>query len=239
MIERPDWVVPNHIKSAYTTRVGGESLAPYNSFNMGDHVGDDLKAVNQNRALLKSQLQLPSEPAWLTQVHGSDILNLDKGSVLKEFDASFTTKPGKVCVIMTADCLPVLLCDAKGEAIAAVHCGWRSLAAGLLQKTLSLFREQTQAPIIAWLGPAIGPDAFEVGEEVRAQFNQETAFKRSNDKYLANIYMIAKSILLDEGLIEKNIYQTDLCTYHNPDIFYSYRRDKTTGRMASLIWKEI
>lgn len=248
MILKPHWVVPSSIQSAYTTRVGGVSLKPYDSFNLGMHVGDNSEHVAQNRKTLQEGLNLKKEPHWLTQVHGSKILNLNQNQrdPLLEYDASFTTQALEACVVMTADCLPLLLCDEKGSAVAAVHCGWRSIAAGIIEKTVVLFQTQTSAPLIAWLGPAIGPEAFEVGEEVRAQFSQyapdETKFiplypSHSTEKrYLANIYEIAASILKEQGLISKNIYSTLQCTYSNLQDFYSFRREGATGRMASLVW---
>lgn len=244
MILKPNWIVPSSIQAAYTQRAGGVSLGKYKNFNLGNHVGDDPKHVAQNRAILKQNLGLKNEPVWLTQVHGSQILNLDLNSDLAqadklEYDASFTTQFNLVCAIMTADCLPILLCDEAGLAIAALHCGWRSMAAGLIKKSIALFRTQSSAQIIAWLGPAIGPDAFEVGQEVRAQFKDHSAFIPSSEsKYLGNLYQIATGLLLDEGVLAHHIYQTQQCTYSNPHDFYSFRRDNITGRMASLIWKE-
>lgn len=249
MILKPHWVVPPSIQSAYTTRQGGVSVGEYDSFNLGMHVGDNPEHVAQNRKQLKEALQLKQDPTWLTQVHGSNILDLDfkkESDANLEYDASFSTQPNAVCVVMTADCLPLLLCDEKGTAVAAVHCGWRSIAEGIIEKTIAVLRTKTNAPLIAWLGPAIGPEAFEVGEEVRVQFSHynpdQTQFiplspkQRSDPHYLANIYKIATAILQAQGLLNKHIYQTSHCTYSNPDTFYSFRREGVTGRMASLIW---
>ena len=243
MILKPNWIVPSSIQAAYTLRAGGVSLEPYSSFNLGNHVEDNPSHVAQNRALLKQKLALKNEPAWLTQVHGSEILNLDLHPSFVptqklEYDASFTTQADRACVIMTADCLPILLCDESGLAIAALHCGWRSMAAGLIQKSIALFKIHSTAPIIVWLGPCIGPNAFEVGEDVRLQFKDQKAFiPLSKNKYLGDLHQIARGLLLDEGVLAKNIYQNPECTYSNSNDFYSFRRDTITGRMASLIWK--
>jgi YfiH family protein len=232
----PDWPAPATIKSCVTTRAGGVSLAPFDSFNLGDHVDDDPRAVAANRLYLTSHLAV--QPAWLSQVHGIDVAHADPLHVVAA-DASWTDTPNVACTIMTADCLPVLFCDRAGTRVAAAHGGWRGLAAGILEATV----DRMQAPgseIIVWLGPAIGPKAFEVGPEVREAFmgtHPETieAFVPSiNDgRFMADIYALARLRLAACGVTA--VYGGGLCTVTDPR-FYSYRRSARTGRFASLVW---
>ncbi|MDB5979212.1 MAG: laccase [Pseudomonas sp.] len=232
----PDWPAPATIKSCVTTRAGGVSLAPFDSFNLGDHVDDDPRAVAANRLYLTSHLAV--QPAWLSQVHGIDVAHADPLHVVAA-DASWTDTPNVACSIMTADCLPVLFCDRAGTRVAAAHGGWRGLAAGILEATV----DRMQAPgseIIVWLGPAIGPKAFEVGPEVREAFmrtHPETieAFVPSiNDgRFMADIYALARLRLAACGVTA--VYGGGLCTVTDPR-FYSYRRSARTGRFASLVW---
>ena len=237
----PNWRAPPNIKVLQTTRTGGVSLAPYDSFNLGTHVKDNAMHVTQNRQML-SQF-LPSEPVWLNQVHGVNVVDAAIASCEPEADASFTAQKNVVCVTMTADCLPVLLCDQAGTRVAAVHAGWRSLCDGVIESTLLQLQTNQMvlnpADYMAWLGPAIGPNAFEVGAEVRAQFMQkdaqaENAFKPHGDKYLGDLYQIAKQRLNRLGITK--IYGGGMCTYTDEARFFSYRRDGDTGRMATLIW---
>jgi polyphenol oxidase len=245
----PDWLgAPHNIGAFSTLRQGGVSLAPYDDgsgtggggLNFGMHVGDSLASVQQNRTLLKNLL--PAEPAWLTQVHGTGVLDAANVKGAPEADASISTKSGVVCVIQTADCLPVLLCDEAGRVVAAAHAGWRGLVCGILEKTVAEMRNAGAGKIMAWLGPAIGPESFEVGEDVWNAFGVRGAatpdmFKviaGKPGKYLANIYLLARKILGEAGVAR--IYGGDLCTVSDPRRFYSYRRDHVTGRMASLIW---
>ncbi|MDO9204294.1 MAG: peptidoglycan editing factor PgeF [Methylotenera sp.] len=236
----PDWPAPANVKALQTTRIGGVSHAPYASFNLGAHVNDDSIAVAKNRQLLSPYL--PSEPVWVNQVHGIDVIDAAKSTCLQSADASFTTKPNVVCVTMTADCLPVLLCDKAGTVVAAVHAGWRGLCDGAIEAAVNKLPVE-KSEILAWLGPAIGPNAFEVGDDVREQFiehdNQAaSAFKKHGDKWLCNMYLIAQQRLSKVGVTQ--IYggssNEDFCTYTDEARFFSFRRDNVTGRMASLIW---
>jgi len=236
-IIRPDWDVPRNIIACTTTRQGGYSQGAWASFNLASHVEDDPVAVSQNRSLLKSFLQLPSEPVWLEQVHGCDVVIADNVNDVPACDASFTQQPDVVCAVLTADCLPLLLCSEEGDQVAAVHAGWRGLAAGVIEQTVSSMNCPGEK-ILAWLGPAIGPDAFEVGAEVREIFTgfdsqASSAFKEHGNKWLCDIYQLARQRLENLGISQ--ISGGDYCTYHDSGRFYSYRRDGETGRMASLI----
>ena len=236
----PNWPAPVHVKALQTTRAGGFSQTPYAGFNLGAHVGDDAIVVTKNRQLLSPYL--PSEPVWVNQVHGVEVIDAALSTCLQNADASFTTKPNVVCVTMTADCLPVLLCDKAGTVVAAVHAGWRGLCDGAIEAAVDKLPVEKNE-ILAWLGPAIGPKAFEVGEEVRQQFIQydqqaAQAFKPLGDKWLCDMYMIAQQRLNQAGVTQ--IYggsiNEDFCTYTDKARFFSFRRDNVTGRMASLIW---
>lgn len=231
----PDWPAPPGVHACATTRDGGVSLGPYASLNLGDHVGDDPVAVAENRARLCRELALPAEPLWLTQVHGVTVTEGQGGCA----DASVAFGPGTICTVMTADCLPLLLCDRAGMRVAAVHAGWRGLLAGVIEAAVTRLGVPG-TELLVWLGPAIGPDAFEVGEEVRAAFvaQDETAaavFTPSPaGRWLADIYALARQRLARCGVTA--VYGGELCTYSDAQRFYSYRRDGVTGRMASLIW---
>lgn len=232
----PDWPAPPNVCAIQTTRVGGISAEPFDSLNIGDHVGDNSLHVAQNRQLLASYV--PTEPVWMNQVHGVRVLDAAKSSCIESADAAFTKQSNVVCVTMTADCLPVLICNGEGTAVAAVHAGWRSLCDGVIKATVTAMSEES-SQLMAWLGPAIGPEAFEVGAEVRNQFIQkdaqaESAFKVHGDRYLGDLYMIAKQRLNQLGVTQ--IYGGGLCTYADKSRFFSFRRDGATGRMATLIW---
>ncbi len=233
----PDWPAPANVRAAVTTRAGGVSVGPYASLNLGDHVGDEPAAVAENRARLVRALALPGEPGWLKQVHGT--CARDAALAGGEADAGFATGPGVVCVVLTADCLPVLFCDRHGTRVAAAHAGWRGLAAGVLERTVEAL-DTSPGDVLAWLGPAIGPDAFEVGEEVRAEFLRHDAraaeaFRPSpQGRWLADLYALARLRLQRQGVTA--IHGGGLCTYRDVERFYSYRRDGVTGRVASLIW---
>jgi polyphenol oxidase len=239
----PNWPVPANVKALQTTRIGGVSLTPYNSLNLGSHVKDDPIHVAHNRQLL-SQF-VPSEPVWLNQVHGINVVDAANTSCQPDADASFTTRKNVVCVTMTADCLPILVCDTAGTTVASIHAGWRSLCDGVIEATIKKL-DAKPANLMAWLGPAIGPNAFEVGAEVREQFmvkdaKSELAFKKhgdnqEQDKWLADIYKIATQRLNNLGVTQ--IYGGDHCTFTEKDQFFSFRRDGVTGRMATLIWLE-
>ncbi|MGJ3355257.1 purine nucleoside phosphorylase YfiH [Providencia sp. Je.9.19] len=235
----PDWPQPKNIASCSTTRIGGVSLPPFDSLNLGCHVDDDPKAVSENRCRLVSLAHLPQQPLWLEQVHGTTVLHLDNGIIKsKQADAVYTNTVEQVCAIMTADCLPVLFCNKNGTEVAAAHAGWRGLCNGVLENTVAKFSCPPDE-IMAWLGPAIGPEKFEVGAEVRDAFlNQSSelslAFTSHGDKYLADIYLLARKKLQAVGII--SIYGGSFCTVTEENRFFSYRREGKTGRMASLIW---
>ena len=235
----PECPFPANVRACSSTRIGGYSQAPWESLNLGAHVGDEPQTVQRNRQQLVETLQLPSMPVWLEQVHGTEVLKLDHqrpNSV--QADAVYTRERGVVCAVMTADCLPVLFYSADGQEVAAAHAGWRGLSAGVLEATLEAFSAQP-AEITAWLGPAIGPTAFEVGAEVRDVFcaqnaNAAAAFHAAGDKFYADLWMLATQRLQAAGV--HNIYGGGRCTFSEKEQFFSYRRDGITGRMASLIW---
>lgn len=234
---QPNWPAPSNIGSIQTTRIGGLSIAPYDSLNLAGHVDDNPHNVARNRQLLNGLV--PTEPVWLKQVHGTQVIDAAKSNCIESADASFTTNSNVVCVTMTADCLPILLCDKAGTVVASVHAGWRSLCDGVIEKTINKMPVDA-LELMAWLGPAIGPDAFEVGGEVREQFMSHdaqamVAFKKvKQDKWLGNLYLLAKQRLQALGVAD--IYGEAMCTYSNPKQFFSYRRDGNTGRMATMIW---
>lgn len=255
MIE-PDWPAPARVRAYSTTRDGGVGTGVYASLNLGDHVGDAPERVARNRAILREHLQLPSEPFWLRQVHGCTLAGEDSAIPSDartlggcEADGAVTSDPGVVCVVMTADCLPVLMCDDRGTRVAAVHAGWRGLASGILERAIAAMgvssgRIQSEPMaserILVWLGPVIGPDAFEVGPEVRERFLEADpesidAFRASRDgRFLADLVGLARRRLARLGVT--GVYGGGYCTHSNPRRFFSYRRDGVTGRMASLIW---
>lgn len=234
----PAWPAPAKVRAMQTTRAGGCSAAPWDSLNLGDHVGDDPACVRANRARLRSGL--PGEPAWLKQVHGTRVVDAAlSASVVSEADAAYARQPGAVCVVMTADCLPVLFCNRAGTVVAAAHAGWRGLQAGVLEATIAAMAE-APGELLAWLGPAIGPACFEVGDDVRTAFvgsdpEAAAAFApASPGKWLADIYRLAERRLHAVGLT--SIHGGGRCTVSDRERYFSYRRDGVTGRMATLIW---
>lgn len=237
----PDWAAPVHVRAISTTRRGGVSTAPHDSFNLAGHVGDDEVHVNENRRRLIEDLDIPAEPVWLNQVHGCGVAELGTEDCASPIaaDAAWTDRPGEVCVVMTADCLPLLICDDQGTQVAAIHAGWRGLCEGVIEATLARFRGPS-ANLHAWLGPAIGPDAFEVGPEVRDAFiardtAADVAFRPgAGDKWFADLYQLARQRLRKAGVAA--ISGGEHCTYSDAGRFFSYRRDGQTGRMATLIW---
>ncbi len=235
----PDWPSPRGVRAAITTRQGGYSSAPFNGFNLAGHVGESEATVTNNRALLKDYLQLPTEPIWLRQVHGIGIVDATTAADSPEGDGSYSTQPGLVCAVLTADCLPVLLCNRGGTRVAVVHAGWRGLCTGVIESAVRAL-QPSEEDLLAWLGPAIGPRVFEVGPEVKEAFlahdpMADTAFTPSPaGRWMANIYELARQRLREMGV--RSIYGGGLCTFTNASRFYSYRRDGATGRMASLIW---
>lgn len=237
---RPQWPAPECVGSLITTRNGGVSRGCYSSLNLGDHVGDDPAAVATNRERV---IEITgSQPSWLTQIHGTNVVDADECSSAGpslQADAAFSRRAGVACAVMTADCLPVLFCDDDGTVVAAAHAGWRGLLAGVLENTVKAMGVPGNR-LMAYLGPAIGPQAFEVGEEVLTAFvslNPEaaTAFQPSvQGKWLADIYLLARQRLLQKGI--DRVFGGVFCTVNEPERFFSYRRDGQTGRMASLIW---
>lgn len=237
---QPEWPAPPNIKAYCTLRTGGVSKPPFDSFNLATHVGDNENDVQKNRALLQSTLHLPTEPLWISQVHGIHAVQADTSAQNVTADASFTCKPNTICAVMTADCLPLLICDKEASYVAAIHAGWRGLAAGIIEHTIAKLPMPRESLLI-WLGPAIGPTAFEVGAEIVELFAQHdkkarAAFQPTKDKWLGDIYTLAKQRLADCNINPKNIYGGEFCTYTDKDRFYSFRRDNITGRMANLIW---
>ncbi len=236
---RPDWPAPHDIHALVTLRTGGYSSGPYASFNLAAHTDDDADAVRKNRKLLRERFRLPAEPAWLQQVHGNRIIKAGSNTVGVEADGAWTDAAGQVCVVLTADCLPVLICDPHGSSVAAAHAGWRGLHAGVITNAVTAL-ETAPAELMVWLGPAIGPQAFEVGAEVMRAFtasNSENAAafeQRDEQHWLCDIYQLARIELASLGV--RSIFGGDYCTYTQIEQFYSYRRDGSTGRMASLIW---
>lgn len=237
---RPEWDLPAGVGALLTTRAGGQSIGPFASFNLGGHVGDDPAAVAANRARLRGFL--PAEPLWLNQVHGAAVADADMCEAVPEADAALARSSRRACAVLTADCLPVLLCDDDASVVAAAHAGWRGLAAGVLENTV---RGMGVAPhrVRAWLGPAIGPQAFEVGDEVRAAFvaadpEAAAAFvaRQVEGKWLADLFQLARRRLIAAGV--SRISGGGVCTVSAPQRFYSYRRDGVTGRFASLVWLE-
>jgi len=234
----PGWPAPAGVKACVTTRAGGVSLAPFDSLNLGDHVDDSPEAVVENRRRLTDHFSI--QPAWLQQVHGIAVAHADP-SLVATADASWTATPGIACASMTADCLPVLFCDRAGSRVAAAHAGWRGLAAGVLEATLDALAAPAE-DVLVWLGPAIGPQAFEVGPEVRETFVQQLpdaaqAFVPSPNagKFMADIYELARLRLAARGVTA--VYGGGYCTVTDPR-FFSYRRSPRTGRFASLVWLE-
>lgn len=232
-----DWPAPTGIHAGVTTRLGGVSRGSYASLNLATHVGDEPAAVAENRARLRQALQLPAEPVWLNQVHGTQVCQ--DASAGTTADAYISQRPGEVCVVLTADCLPVLLCNQAGTVVAAAHAGWRGLAAGVVAETVQAMAVDPGS-LLAWLGPAIGPRAFEVGDEVRAAFlelhaDYQLAFAaHGTGKWLMDLYAAARLHLAHLGV--SRVFGGGMCTYTDTTRFYSYRREHQTGRMASLIW---
>lgn len=235
----PDWPAPSNVRAASTTRTGGSSVRPYASLNLGSHVGDNPAAVIENRARVQRTLEFQRPPTWLNQVHGTAVAEAGNYPVPPTADACVTRSAGDVCVVLTADCLPVLFCDEAGEAVAAAHAGWRGLVGGVLEETIGALQLPPHR-LLAWLGPAIEQDAFEVGEEVREQFiGRDGAFAGSftsnaSGRWQGDIYGLARHELMRLGVAR--VYGGGFRCFEDQDRFFSYRRDSQTGRMASLIW---
>lgn len=235
----PDWPVPANVRALVTTRRGGVSVGPYASMNLANHVGDDPATVAENRALLRREL--PAEPCWLEQVHGVDVVAGESVRGVPRADAAVARTPSVVLAVMTADCLPLLLADRAGSVVGIAHAGWRGLVGGVIESTIAAM-QVAPGEIIAWLGPAIGPASFEVGGEVRdaalaAQPAAAQAFVTcAPGKWLADIYQLARLRIERAGV--GRVSGGTCCTVRDADRFFSYRRERETGRMASLIWLE-
>ncbi|MDW6016227.1 peptidoglycan editing factor PgeF [Vibrio plantisponsor] len=234
----PNWNAPKQVKALASTRIGGCSKSPYEGLNLGMHVGDDPILVQRNRELLQQQTQMPTAPVWLNQTHSTVVLEVAQptNDVL-DADGVITSSPNVVCSAMTADCLPVLITNTQGTQVAAVHAGWRGLAGGIVENALTHFSND----VMLWLGPAIGPQAFEVGEDVLQAFldydsKAEEAFVpgKQNGKWWANMATLTRLRMAKLGIDQ--VFDSGLCTYQDPQRFYSYRRDGVTGRQATFIW---
>lgn len=240
----PDWPSPAGIRAAFTLRSGGVSAPPFDTCNIAAHVGDDSSAIAGNRARLRESLALPAEPVWLEQVHGHRVVDLDSQTShasLGPADAAITRSRSRVCAIQVADCLPVLFAAADGSVIGAAHAGWRGLAGGVLESTACAMKVPA-GELMAWMGPAIGPAHFEVGEEVRAAFlaadsGASAAFTANErGRWQCDLYALARRRLAAMGVTA--IYGGGWCTYADAARFFSYRRDGRCGRMAALIWRD-
>ena len=232
----PDWPLPVNIRAYTSTRVGGVSQGAYASLNLGSHVGDAPEAVAENRRRFTAAAGLACEPGWLNQVHGSGVVAADTG-VTSTADAAWTARPGMPCAVLTADCLPVLFADLEGRCVAAAHAGWRGLAAGVLESTIAAMPVPATR-LTAWLGPAIGPEAFQVGDEVREAFITQAAadaaaFKPDGGRWRADLFALARARLARCGIA--HIAGGGLCTVSDPARFFSHRRDAVSGRFASVI----
>jgi len=237
----PHWSAPSSVRAAFTLRKGGIGRGPFESLNLGTHVGDNPAAVAENRRRVQMTLSLPNEPAWLEQTHGTKVLNLDHAASEKPWraDAAITATPGRVCVIQVADCMPVLFAARNGAAVGAAHAGWRGLAGGILEATLRAM-PVPPSQLMAWLGPAIGRSHFEVGDEVRAAFllqddRAATAFTANpRGRWQCDLSTLARLRLKTLGV--PLVTGGECCTYSDPERFFSYRRDGRCGRMAAFIW---
>jgi polyphenol oxidase len=233
----PDWPAPRNVRAVVTTRAGGSSRGPYDSFNLGAHVGDDPAAVERNRERLRASL--PADPVWLQQVHGTKVVDAATALPLARADAAVARIRHVVCAVLTADCVPVLLAGRGGDVVAIAHAGWRGLSAGVIEAAVASTGTPA-ASVIAWLGPAIGPRAYEVGPEVREAFVRRDAaaaaafVPRHDDRFLADLFMLARQRLAAAGV--GAVYGGGRCTYTEAERFYSYRREPATGRFASLVW---
>ena len=242
---KPDWPAPSSVIARCTTRLGGCSAAPYESFNLAHHVGDVDSSVEQNRSILAAALPPGAKLSWLSQVHGTTAVQAGQDGCISSADAQWSRSEGVACVVLTADCLPVLLCTRSGDVVAAAHAGWRGLLSGVLEATVVAMNTRTDQ-LLAWLGPAIGPDAFEVGPEVREGFLAAARPSAGSavaqcfapnparpEHYFCDLYALARIRLTALGVT--HIFGGDFCTYRDSERFYSYRRDRETGRMASVI----
>lgn len=249
-LNAPNWPAPKGVRAYLTTREGGCSSAPWDGLNLASHVGDDLGAVQNNRKQVFEKLEGATQLQWLEQVHGTTVVEARYNDAVPRADATWSREPGVVCAVQTADCLPVLLCDRDATVVAAVHAGWRGLAAGVIRSTIASLSALSIKPqqLLAYLGPAICARCFEVGPEVRARFLEgagdaqqresiATCFQPAperRDHYLADLSGLARGQLFALGV--QDVYGGELCTMEMPDTYYSYRRDGCTGRQAALIY---
>ena len=237
-IVRPDWDAPGGIEALCTTLVGGVSSSPYDSLNLGMHVGDDNEQVYRNRQLLRKNLELPDDPDWINQTHGTRVVTLEQDQN-RDADAAITRQAGSVAVVMVADCLPILVASRDGSEVAAIHAGWRGLQAGVIQSALRDMHSRPES-LFAWIGPAISQANFEVGDEVRGAFLNSNPVAagfftdHGPGHWLCDLGGIAELILKQQGV--GAISRDQHCTYRDKDLFYSYRREAVTGRQAALIW---
>lgn len=237
---RPPWNAPKRVHALTTLRRGGVSVGPFSSLNLGARAGDVPENVTENRLRLRRAFDLPNEPAWLKQVHGTRCIDLSNAGTDDEADGSFIVEPGLVCAVLTADCLPLFVTDAEGRRAGLFHVGWKGLAAGIVEQALSIFAGRPD--VQCWLGPAIGPSAFEVGQEVREALElpgNETCFKPSQNpgRWMADLYRLVAH-RLHRGDVRNVGWDETVCTYRDTKRFFSYRRSRECGRMASLIWIE-
>jgi YfiH family protein len=236
----PDWPAPANVKAFITTRAGGSSIGPYAGLNLGSRTDDDPLAVEANRRRLRAAL--PDEPKWLRQVHGCEVVDADAFAGVPEADAAVARSANTVCAVLVADCIPVLLADRAGSAVAIAHAGWRGLARGVLERAVERL-DRPPEDLLAYLGPGIGPGAFEVGADVRDAFlagdaRAEAAFRpRAPGKWMADLFLLARQRLARCGITR--MHGGEMCTHSDPRRFYSYRRDGATGRMAALIWRAL
>ena len=237
----PDWPAPPRVSAFVTTRAGGVSTGDYASMNLGLSSGDDADSVARNRAIVRDSL--PGDPAWLAQVHGTEVADIDAlaSAERPRADASVTSTPGRVAVVLTADCMPLLLCDKAGRRVAVAHAGWRGMAAGVIERTVQALGAAPR-DVLAWMGPAIGPDAFEVGPEVMDAFAQHDSAAHDGfspgrpGKLMADLYALARRRLAKAGVLE--VHGGGFCTFHDRARFFSYRRVQKSGRMGAFIWIE-
>lgn len=239
----PAWKAPRTITALTSTRTGGVSQAPFHSYNLGDHAGDVFEHVQDNRRHLSQILNLPSSPCWLNQTHSNQVVLVDQNDD-RSADAAISRKPGQVLAIMTADCMPLLICNRDGNEIAAIHAGWRGLANGIIENTIFQMNAQPH-DLLVWIGPTICEACFEVGDDVKSIFISQYDFAKDafipthakdENKWLGSMVFIAKKICTQLGIHQNNIFESRHCTMEERGLFYSYRRDGVTGRMASLIW---